>query len=266
MKITFAPTLFFLMLLGFASIFLVSCKTIKRPAPVTFTEIPDYNLIEDNAFSFQTFDARLSVDANLNGQRHTVTASLRMKKDEKIWVSVSPFLGIELFRVLITPDSVVAINRLENIYHASDISYLNELFKTQVDFEMLQAILTGNDFENYSYENVTVSKDNMPHVTFKSTRDASGNKNASFKHNLWFDTQQMKISRHFITDEKESYIFDINYAAFKEVDEHVLPHEVNMSINSGTDSIVLGITFSRVNINRDLSFPLRIPDNYKKMP
>ncbi len=44
-----------------------------------------------------------------------------MEKDKAIFLSVAPFLGIEVARVLITPDTVKFINRLQSRFFVGDI-------------------------------------------------------------------------------------------------------------------------------------------------
>ena len=40
------------------------------------------------------------------GQTGTFTLNVRMARDSVIWMSISPALGVEAARVLLTPDSV----------------------------------------------------------------------------------------------------------------------------------------------------------------
>ena len=47
-----------------------------------------------------------------------------MLRDSAIWLSISPLLGIEAVRVLLTKDSVKALDRLNNIYYSECKGYL----------------------------------------------------------------------------------------------------------------------------------------------
>ncbi|MBK7856213.1 MAG: DUF4292 domain-containing protein [Bacteroidetes bacterium] len=69
-----------------------------------------------------------------------------MRRDSVIWISISPALGIEVARVLITKDSVKVIDRLSNKYKLTDYKYLNDLLRMNVDFDIIQGVLTGNLF------------------------------------------------------------------------------------------------------------------------
>ena len=62
-----------------------------------------------------------------------------MEKDKAIWISAP--LGI--VKAYITPDRVSFYNKLENEYFDGDFSYLSDLLGTEVDFSILQNLLTG---------------------------------------------------------------------------------------------------------------------------
>ena len=54
----------------------------------------------------------MSADVKANGASEDFTLSVRMARDSAIWVSLSPALGVELARILLTPDSVQLISKV----------------------------------------------------------------------------------------------------------------------------------------------------------
>tara|TARA_B100000700_G_scaffold317678_1_gene409492 strand:- start:1325 stop:2047 length:723 start_codon:yes stop_codon:yes gene_type:complete len=75
------------------------------------------------------------------GQETTINAQIRIKKDSVIWISVKAPLGIEIFRTMITPDTIYYINRINKGYFKKHISHTQELLKTNVSFNQIQEIL-----------------------------------------------------------------------------------------------------------------------------
>ena len=71
------------------------------------------------------------------------TGSLRMRRDSTIWISASALMGIENLRALITRDSVVLINRMEQTYLAEPLSVMEETLGTP-SLQELQSMLLGN--------------------------------------------------------------------------------------------------------------------------
>jgi hypothetical protein len=76
-----------------------------------------------------------------------------MIHDSVIWISVSPGLGIEAVRLYITPDSVFFMNRINNEYATTTFSFFNTRYQVDLDFNMLQSLLTGNGLVVKTLEN-----------------------------------------------------------------------------------------------------------------
>jgi Domain of unknown function (DUF4292) len=95
--------------------------------------------------NFNTFSAKIKVDyENSKGRQPDFTANIRMKKDEIIWMSLTGTLGIEGFRVKITPDSIFIMDKLANTYTVRPLDYLQELSQIPLDFSTLQNMIIGN--------------------------------------------------------------------------------------------------------------------------
>ncbi len=105
-----------------------------------------YQAVEKNKLTdFQTFSAKIKVDfEGSNGKKNDFNAFIRLRKDSVIWVSINALLGIEAFRVLITPDSVKVINKLDKVVQLRSVNYLKEITKLPFTFKELQDLLLGN--------------------------------------------------------------------------------------------------------------------------
>ncbi|QKZ11402.1 DUF4292 domain-containing protein [Spirosoma sp. KUDC1026] len=69
--------------------------------------------------------------------------TIRARKDSLIWLSVSK-LGIEAVRTLITPDSIIVLDKLHKETVAFDFPTLSRQFNFRINFALLQSILLGN--------------------------------------------------------------------------------------------------------------------------
>ena len=101
---------------------------------------------ERNEFRFDNLGLKVSAEVLTLGETKSFKANIRMKHDSIIWISISPALGIEVFRVIVTPDSVKYISKIPDnkYYHEGGYSTISDLAKIELDFEMLQDILVGN--------------------------------------------------------------------------------------------------------------------------
>src|SRR5215213_958551 len=87
-----------------------------------------YTGILRNHIDFNTFSAKVKVDyRGGDGKNYDFNAFLRVRKDSVIWVSINAALGIEAFRILITPDSVKVLNKLDRVAQLRTMAYLKEI-------------------------------------------------------------------------------------------------------------------------------------------
>lgn len=103
--------------------------------------------IHDSAFYGKWISAKASVNATIDNDKNSFNINMRMCRDSAIWVSVSPLLGIEAVRVLLTPDTVRFLDRINHEYKVSGYKLINDLLNSgNLDFEIIQGVLTGNLF------------------------------------------------------------------------------------------------------------------------
>ena len=66
--------------------------------------------LDNQASEWQTLGLRLESTASAMGKTGSFTLNVRMAKDSVIWMSISPALGVEAARILLTPDSVQVLS------------------------------------------------------------------------------------------------------------------------------------------------------------
>lgn len=74
----------------------------------------------------------------------TLSGTLRMRRDSAIWVSASAVMGIESVRALVTQDSVVMVNRLNQTYLLEPLAKVEEKLHTSLTLQEAQSKLLGN--------------------------------------------------------------------------------------------------------------------------
>ena len=132
---------------------LVSCRSAKTVVKEK-VELPNvtegrlFKNVVDSALYFNTLYAK-KIDLTLrDGEKeNTLKAMLRIQRDSFIWVSVTAPLGIEVARVLFTPDSIKFISPREKEYFLSDYSYFSEKFDVDLTFDCFQKILSNHFFD-----------------------------------------------------------------------------------------------------------------------
>lgn len=88
--------------------------------------------IHDSAFYGKWISAKASVNATIDNDKNSFNINMRMCRDSAIWVSVSPLLGIEAVRVLLTPDTVRFLDRINHEYKVSGYKLINDLLNSEI--------------------------------------------------------------------------------------------------------------------------------------
>ena len=147
MKINIQSSTLFLIGILF---FITSCKpkqqltAVASSKKITAKSKIKAEDLRKNEAVFQTFQSKSKTVISLDGKTYDVNLSLRIKKDEIIWASVTAFAGIEVARILITPDSIKLMNRTEGTYSEKPFSFIHTYTSNKIDFKALEALLIGN--------------------------------------------------------------------------------------------------------------------------
>ena len=109
-----------------------SCKTSKKivvAAPVKLRGadvIQVFDSVTAHQFSFEWLVLKASVEyTGPNHETESFDINLRAKKDSTIWISITPLLGIEAARVLVTRDGMQILDRVHKTYSAYGYDYLD---------------------------------------------------------------------------------------------------------------------------------------------
>ena len=134
----------------FVVLLFASCKTTK---PLTISEKkanPVATLIakvQQTQPQFNTANVnKMTLALEMGERKVNVSATCKIKKDSAIYVSIQPFMGIELFKAELTKDSLHVFDKMNNRYYALDYAYFSKRFGVNVDFNSLQALLFGQFF------------------------------------------------------------------------------------------------------------------------
>ncbi|MDD3875015.1 MAG: DUF4292 domain-containing protein [Bacteroidales bacterium] len=271
MKITSPFLVFILFAFLSAVVFLNSCKTRK---PRNLLEISDINtdsiyyFLKINEVAFNTLEARLLLNVNTADINQSFNANMRLLRDSVLWVSIVPFAGIEVARILITPDSVKILNRMENICYLYDIRFLKNQLHANMDFDMLQSVLTGNDLSTYDLRNLRINQDNNAfQITYSNRLKESDSLDTErFSHSILLEKTSYKIINQLFSGVKDSFNLNVSYRDFKALDEQTFPFEIAIEANSSDNQIEGLIKYSKITLNKDLNFPFTIPEKYQIMP
>jgi len=243
-------------------------KIIKEPLK---EEGIDYlfNKLKENELKFDQFNAKFNLEYVHNKKKTEFKGQVRIKKDSMIWVSFSPALGIEAARMLITYDSVKFINRMNKTYFEGDYNYLNDFLDTNIDFDVLQALILGNDLSHYEDGKFRASIENKTYKLATASRSKLKRYIRSheiepivFIQSIWLSPENFKISQLSLKEiKKENKKLQANYSKFMELDKQLFPRVVDFDLQAES-KIEVHLVFSKITINEELNYPFNVTGKF----
>ena len=245
-----------------------ACKPRRDVIPVVgdLLRSPERALrtLHANQADFAFYEARFSGEALWEGQNLPLAGSLRIQKDQAIFVSVAPFLGIEVARVLITPDTVKYLNRMQATYFVGDMRFINQMLGTNLDFYMLQAILTGNDFEHFTSDNFSVSGDRSMILLHSPSRRPKDQRNApGMEHHIWMEPLNYRIRTAIARDPETDRKIQAEYNNYENLEGQWLPNDLKLSFSDSGSHAEISVRLNRISLNQPQEFSFSIPSRYK---
>lgn len=252
-----------------------SCKTSRKTTSTVPVATVEYKSpktlsqeLKKNEFQFEYISARFSSEMNIDSNKTSFSVSLRAKKDSVLWMSISPALGIEVARAVITKDSVKFIDRFHSQYFAGDFNYISKLLNADLDFDMIQAVLLGNSVEFYDEDDKLSSFIENNKYALSTTRRKKSKRvitrNKELKDPIqiiWLEPETYKITRVLFKDFNTDRTFDASFSKFDKVDSLLFPYRANYLINA-EKKIELMIEYSKMAVNVPQTFPFSIPEKY----
>ena len=243
-----------------------SCSTGKDIARSNIKTMSTNHLIrevEDNQFEFDNLEAKIGV--NLKGNNNMgLKGQIRMQNDSVIWISLSLKVGIEIGRIMITPDSVKYINRSTKTYLAESIDYFNEHLPIMPSIQFLQDMLLGNDSQIKRGEKYKSYIDNK--------RYKLETKNDFLDKNIWILPETFKIGEYNIKDNKtNSGELTLKYENFQNIDGKLLPTRIvfdasNIIGSQDNKSVIhVEIIYSDIKRNEVMEFPFNISPKFEQI-
>ena len=170
--------------------------------------------------------------------------SIRVRKDSLIWASVTAPFGIELFRSLITKDSVYYINRTNKTYILKPIANISEIIKTDITFNKIQEMIMASpkiEKKNYSFKK---TNDDFLLIT---------------QEDIYTISNFYRIRKVVLVDQGNSLTYNYNNFSF----ENDFPEQLELVVKSSSENnFNLKLNYSKVVFNQQQQMPFKIPSSY----
>jgi Domain of unknown function (DUF4292) len=214
--------------------------------------------LRSHYINYNTFNAKIKVEyEDSKGKQPDITAVVRIMKDSAIWVSLSATIfSVEVYRMLITKDSVILMNPREKEVQYRSLDYLQEVTAIPFDYKTVQDILIGNPV---FFDSNLVSYKKIDDKILVSTVGEF------FKHLLTLSADNSLVLH--------SKLDDVNLARNRTADITYDDYENKSGIYFSTfreitvsekNRLDIRLKYKQYEFNKELSVSFKVPQNYKR--
>jgi hypothetical protein len=242
---------------------IVSCKAKKKIVAANGGTGPNsiapraatnkLDSIRSSQVNFNTFSGKARTKLDINGSSNDVTLNIRIQKGQKIWVSVTAIAGIEVARTLITPDSLLVINKLQGLYLRKPFGYIYSFTSRQINYGSLEALLVGNAIPELINNKAKMQADSGRTVLSGSLQE--------LVYKLILGTD-MKANHTELADQHAGQSLTVDNSAFMPATNRVLPWQINMASTTVSKKVKLNLHYIKVDFDQPLEYPFSIPSSY----
>ena len=242
----------FLYILFVIGLITSGCKSYQKTAYASTKNISKNKLfkqLKKHRFSAKTLESRFAISYSDQNQSFSGNGKLRILKDSIIWGSLN-FLGIPMVKFYMTPSKISYYNKLDRTYYDGNFDLLQKKLGIPVNFNNFQNLLTGDLIKSFENDKVSLkTSKNLYQLTPDDTHVTSVKVYPFFK----------IMSELFSNGGQETV--EIHYKDYRTFDKENLPTYISFDIPQKK----LKIRYKSIELNKSLSYPFELPDNYTKL-
>ena len=259
---------YFLILLLF---FAASCKSSKEAASVVLSSMTTQeriNSIIQSGIQYNDLSSnlKLTIRPGKNHKETSVDAQLRIVKNEALQISLRiPILGSEAFRILITPDNVLIIDRLNRQYLYETM----QDFHTQMPFDFnyynMEALFTNQLFiagkkeiTAADYAGFQIREDNFrAHISYLDKQKIFYNFESDYTNRIQATRMEQKNGSAFL---------QCNYTDWRLASNNrIFPMMLSLQLHTPDEIYNLNCSYKSMVINTAVTIDYNIPNKYRQV-
>ena len=192
------------------------------------------------------------------------SVQVRMVRDEAIFISLRPMLGIEVGRMLITSDSIFVIDKVHKRFVAEKASLLTGGIPVTVSD--LQDLFLGRPFvlgQGTLREGLKgmMTATASGGITTLTAKDSYKGHNYSFNFGKSCHITTLTVGR----GESASPVLQVNYADVKATNAGNIAHNAHVNATIENKKLDLEISYKNIDWNKDVKIDRSIPSGYSRM-
>jgi len=280
----------FILSLLVSILFVTSCSTTRKLPVFEIKPMPVAKIlkkVEHESPVFNNYESKkISVDFDVNNEKNSLTGQFKTKRNKSIILTIRK-LSIPLGKGLITPDSVIFVNYLDKSYLAGDFKDIKKLIGIDVDYDLIQALLTADiskilqsanfdkgiisDIDSQMYRinsrfdpkidrALTTGNDKLLNRYMKRMNDSE-----FIDYSIWVDPQYFVTRKIYLNDIKYKKNITIRYNQYELIGRSLFPQEISFDFFSASQKFSILLKLSKSSINADNDFSFSVPEKFEKL-
>lgn len=223
------------------------------------------NRLNANQLAFKTLSLRAKMDwtDDRSESDQDFQASIRILKDSLIWMSLTGPIGVEGFRVLITPDSFQSMNKMTNEYTVNNFDYIQNWLMFPVNFGMAEQIISGERIaarperkDYHARASIAVKEDSSTYVLYNETD--------KMLEKIWVDTVNYTIQKILLKDKLLTQDMTITFDDYRTVEGKPFSYHRHLEVHRNGIAMKLEMDVTKLRWNENLTYPFEVSDKYKR--
>lgn len=226
-------------------------QTVTDPAEAIIGTLGDW----------QTLQTGGNIKLNA-GSSFSSSVQVRMVRDQAIYISLRPLLGVEVGKLVITGDSLFAVDKVHKRYIADKVSMLTAGIPVTVsdvqDIFLGRPFVLGKGTYNQSCKALmTVSADGL---TMTANEQYKG-----YGYAFSFDKSQRIVSLEIIPNGSAVAAYQVNYSDVQGTPAGNIAHGIKANADIKGRKIDFSLSYKDIDWNGKVKIDTSIPTNYKRM-
>lgn len=251
---------------------LTSCGIFKKntlPDTTTTTTTPTTTVTEDpletvisTLGNWRTMQTGGNIKLSA-GSSFSSAIQVRMVRDQAIYISLRPVLGIEVGKLIITADSLYAVDKVHKRYIAEKVSILTSGIPVTVSD--VQDMFLGRPF---ILGKGTLDESLKGEVTVSEANPLALSANESYKgygYVFNFDKAGRIASLQIIPTGKTTAAYQIKYGNVHNTSAGNIAHDINANATVENKKIDFSLNYKNIEWNSAVKIDKGIPGNYSRM-
>ncbi len=254
-------------------LFVLSCRISEKAISLNNVNKDTIVVNEDLSRFIDSVNSKFiqysTIEANFSGNYSDPKSNvflkgiIRIKTNQFIWISIRPISAVEVSRILIEPDSIHILDRLNNEYYSEDFNYLSSKLNLKTNFNIIESILTGKMFfypigsSEQSYEPDKNDSGSVFQIHTKKIQE-------HFKHTMHFNMPELLLNYNELLFSEHSHA-SFFYSEYNQYQSKYFFGSLKIKAESETVKISADFVLDKVIFDKELSAPFKIPETYKRI-